>query len=158
MDETVVDEGAQAPSDANTEPTSNDQWVVDTNPLPFDLEGHKRLLIDAVDDYVATVYSRFMRFDMEYVKREEAARSFVAAAYEGDPGIWVSAFATGAGIPTNIASDLIIQQADQLRTALETLGALRMTKYGITKAATKEDADAVKESIFASIEAIAANL
>jgi hypothetical protein len=154
----MLDEGAQAPLDAPEQPTSDlIEPVVDV-PAPFDLNAHKAVLVAAVDDYISDVYSRFTRFDMEYVKREEAARAFVAAGFEGEAGVWVDAFAVNAGLPSTLAAQIIIQQAGQLRTALEVLGSLRMRKYGIAKAETKADADSLKEEIFNAVEVIAKTL
>jgi hypothetical protein len=152
-----VEEGAQAPSDAPEGSTSVlIEPVVDV-PVVFDLNAHKALLAASVDDYISAIYSRFTRFDMEYVKREEAARAFIADP-TGEAGVWVEAFSTNAGIPVDTAAQLIIQQAGQLRNALEVLGSLRMKKYGIFKATTKEDADSVKEDVFAAVEVIAKTL
>ncbi len=127
-------------------------------PLPPTLAATKEALIAAVDDRIGAIYSRFTRFETEYVQREAAARAFVAGGYQGDAGVWVLAFANNAGMSAAQAADLIIGQADALRNALVQLGAQRMRKYGIAAAATAEAAQAVHDDITGQAAAIAANL
>jgi hypothetical protein len=94
----------------------------------------KRQLVDQVDSAIAAVYARWQRFDSEYVLREAAARAFAAANYEGDPGVWVTSYASGAGLALRVAADQILVQADARHAALEQLAALRMSKYTIESA------------------------
>jgi hypothetical protein len=123
-----------------------------------ELKETKDALVKSVDDFIAGIYSKWMRFEAEYKEREAAARAFAAGGYNGDPSVWVASFATSAGKTPQQAADLIILQADGLRTALENLGALRMTKYSIQSAASAEAAQAVRDSIIAQATAIAAAL
>ncbi|GJH00214.1 hypothetical protein [Paraburkholderia terrae] len=117
-----------------------------------------KTLSDKIDARVAAVYSNWTRFEREYELREDAARTFKAAGYAGDPGQWVSAFATSAGMSNQQAADLIIAQADQLHAALAALGALRMRKYEVLNATTPEAAQTTYDQIFASINTIAEGL
>jgi hypothetical protein len=123
-----------------------------------DVGALKAALIASVDDTIAAICARWLRFEAGYVKREAAARAFVADAYVGDPGIWVTAFSSAAGMTDADASDLIIVQADGLRVALENLEALRMTKYGIQAAVDAISAQAAHDSIIAQANAIAGAL
>ena len=91
----------------------------------------KRTLSNRVDAKVAEVYSRWLRFDAEYVAREAAARAFLV---DETPSVWVSGFAGPAGMTEREAAELIVAQADSLRNALQSLGALRMEKYRILAA------------------------
>lgn len=124
----------------------------------IELGTKKASLFEGVDAHIAKIYARWLRFDVEYVEREAAARSFVAAGYEGDPGEWVSAYATNAGKSNAEAADIIISQADTLRAALRTLGALRMAKYRITTALDADQAQAEYDEIIAQADVIAAGL
>ena len=144
---TVIDEIGISPPDEST-----------PEPLPPSLAVVKAELIAAVDDMISAIYSRFTRFETEYVQREAAARAFVAGGYQGDAGMWVTAFANNAGMSAAQAADLIIGQADALRAALAQLGAQRMRKYGIAAAATAEVAQAVHDDITGQAAAIAASL
>lgn len=125
---------------------------------PVPLANVKAQLMDEVDDGIGAIYSRFTRFETEYVQREAAARAFKAGGYQGDAGVWVMSFATNAGMTATIAANLIISQADGMRAALQALGALRMGKYGIAAAASEADAQAVRDGIIAQANAIAASL
>lgn len=127
-------------------------------PLPPTLPALKAALIAGVDDMIGSIYYRFTRFETEYLQREAAARTFRAAGYTGDAGVWVTAFASNAGISAAQGSDVIISQADTLRAALVQLGALRMRKYSIAAAATAEAAQAVHDEITDQAAAIAATL
>lgn len=118
----------------------------------------KTALMADVDAQISDIYGRFTRFETEYVQREAAARAFKAGGYAGDAGVWVMSFATNAGMTANLAADLIISQADNMRAALQALGALRMGKYGIAAAASEAAAQAVHDDIVAQSNAIAASL
>lgn len=115
-------------------------------------------LVDSVDSHIAAIYARWMRFESEYVEREAAARAFAAAGYVGEPGVWVTSFATPAGLTEPAAADRIIEQADSLRLALEKLAALRMAKYGVLAAEDAATAQAAHDTIVAQANVIAAGL
>jgi hypothetical protein len=107
----------------------------------------KRQLVGQIDDAIAAIYARWQRFESEYVLREAAARAYVDGGYQGDPGVWVTAYAIGAGIALDVAADRILQQADARRVALEQLAALRMSKYSIQAAADVAGAAAAHDLI-----------
>lgn len=118
----------------------------------------KSNLTGSVDDTIAAICGRWTRFQAGYEKREAAARTFKAASYVGDPGVWVTAFSTAAGMSNTAAANLIIAQADALHGALEALEALRMTKYGILAATSPAAAQTAHDSILSQAAAIAAAL
>ena len=115
-------------------------------------------LISALDTYIGSIYSRFTRFDLEYKKREAAARAFKAGGYLGLAGIWVKSFADSAGMTEAVASDLIITQADKLNQALENIAAIRMRKYTLNGATTEAQAQALYNAIINDANWIAAQL
>jgi hypothetical protein len=115
----------------------------------------KDQLVARIDEMVAAVYNRWLRFDAEYVAREAAARQFLL---DGTTSAWVTGFAEPAGLTEAQAATLIVQQADNLRSALETLGALRMRKYEVKAAASVEDAHAVADDITTQIDTVARGL
>lgn len=118
----------------------------------------KAALMADVDTKISDIYSRFTRFETEYVQREAAAHAFKAGGYADDAGVWVMAFAGSAGMSAQAATDLIISQADSMRAALQALGALRMGKYGIAAAASEAAAQAVHDGIVEQATVIAAAL
>ncbi|MRV72578.1 hypothetical protein GJ700_12755 [Duganella sp. FT92W] len=134
------------------------ELVPPAEPPAVDLPALRQALAAGIDEHIAAIYRRFTRFESEYTAREAAARAFAAAEYEGDPGTWVSAFATAAGMTNEAAADLIIAQADTLRTALELLGALRMRKYEVLGAEDVEGAQGTHGDIVAQADTIAAGL
>jgi hypothetical protein len=123
-----------------------------------DLPALRQRLMAAVDDRIAAIYARWTRFETEYTAREAAARAFAAVEYEGEASVWVSSFATAAGLANAAAADLIIEQADGLHVALELLGALRMRKYEIAGAGDAVSAQAAHDDIVAQANVIEAGL
>jgi len=99
--------------------------------------GHQ--LSDKLNDTLARVYSTWTRFESEYVFREQAAIAYKASNYSGVCSVWITAFATAANLSSKSACDLILEQAVGLRSAQETLGALRMRKYELLPL-TEQDA------------------
>jgi hypothetical protein len=114
----------------------------------------RKALVVHIDDSIAAIYARWMRFESEYVQREAAARAFQEADYQGDPGVWVTSFAAAAGMAARTAADLIVSQADDLRAALEMLGALRMRKYEVLNAADDVQASVKYAEIIAEAQEI----
>jgi hypothetical protein len=115
-------------------------------------------LATKIDDLVASIYSDFNRFQQEYLLRAAAAQAFKDSGYQGDPGPWVSAFATAAGMSNTAAADLILSQSTLLNGALEQLGCLRMRKYEVLNATTADAAGAAYLNVVAAIEAVAATI
>ncbi len=118
----------------------------------------KAVMVESVNDTIAAILHKFTRFEVEYVRREAAARAFKAGGYQGDPGVWITAFSTPTGMSNQSAADAIIAQADGLHAALEALGALRMAKYGVQLAANLPAATAAYNTIIAQVNAIARQL
>ena len=111
-----------------------------------------------IDDAVAAIYGRFTRFQLEYTEREAQAQAYKDAGYTGEVPTRVAEFATPAGMPAQAATDLILQQSVNLRTAQGALSALRMRKYEVLRAGTDEQAQAVAAEILAGVEAVGANV
>lgn len=104
-----------------------------------------------IDEAVAAIYGRFTRFQLEYTEREAQAQAYKDAGYTGPVPPRVSEFATPAGMSAQAATDLILSQAVNLRTAQGALSALRMRKYEVLRAVTDEQAQAVAAEILAGI-------
>lgn len=119
-------------------------------PPPFD----RAAAALQIDEAVAAIYGRFTRFQLEYTEREAQAQAYKAAGYTGPVPPRVAEFATPAGMPAQAATDLILQQAVNLRTAQGELSALRMRKYEVLRAATDAQAQAVASEILAGVEAV----
>lgn len=119
-------------------------------PQPFD----RTAAALQIDEAVAAIYGRFTRFQLEYTERESQAQAYKDAGYTGTVPPRVAEFATPAGMPAQAATDLILQQAANLRAAQGELSALRMRKYEVLRAATDDQAQAVAAEILAGVEAV----
>lgn len=115
-------------------------------------------LATQVDSLVANIYSQWTRFQEEYTSRENAATAYKAAGYTGDVSVWISSFATPAGLTPKAATDLILSQATALNGALSALGALRMRKYEILSGTTLSAIQASYDDIVSKIKAVAAQI
>lgn len=111
-----------------------------------------------IDAAVEAIYERPTRLSEEYKQREAQAQAYKNAGYAGAVPARVAGFATPAGMTAQAATDLILQQAAQLRGALDQLSDLRMRKYLVTRAATDTEAQVEFDATMAAIEAIAASL
>lgn len=137
------------------------QWEV--YPLPFDeaaanLQSLRASLVSQIDEAVAAIYGRFTRFAIEYEAREAQAQAYKDAGYTGPVPPRVSEFATPAGMPAQAATDLILSQSVNLRTAQGALSALRMRKYEVQRAADETEMRAAAEQIMQAIAAVGAQV
>lgn len=87
-----------------------------------------------LDDIVANAIHRHDRFRPEYQTREEEAKKYKAANYEGIPGKLLKGFADKAGMPYRNATDLVLTQSVNLRAIYDNLADQRMRKYEIKAA------------------------
>lgn len=107
-----------------------------------------------IDEAVAAIYGRFTRFQLEYTEREAQAQAYKDAGYTGEVPPRVVEFAIPAGMPAQAATDLILAQAANLRTAQGELSALRMRKYEVMRAASDAAAQTVAAEILAGVESV----
>lgn len=136
-------------------------WTVQPIPAPVIAARSQALragLVAQIDEAVAAIYGRFTRFQLEYTEREAQAQAYKDAGYTGTVPPRVAEFATPAGMPAQAATDLILQQAVNLRTAQGALSALRMRKYEVLRAATDAQAQAAAEAIMAGIATVGAQV
>lgn len=87
-----------------------------------------RLIVN-IDEYAATIYSTWTRFESEYRERQAAAEAFKSANYEGECSRYISDFAQRAGLNNKAATDLILVQAAGLEKLQVELANQRMRKY-----------------------------
>lgn len=132
------------------------QWALVECPAPV-IAAKRQAMIDSIDAACAAIYTRVGRFSEEYKEREAQAIAFKAAGYTGTVPRQVAAFSTPAGVSPTYATDLILTQAAQLRSALSTLGELRMRKYEL-KTESLDVATAAHAQILSAINTIGASL
>lgn len=109
-----------------------------------------------IDDMVAGLYSKWARFQPAYDARGAAAQAFKAAGYVGDPGQWVTAYATAAGLTYQAATDNILGQMATINAALGTIDAQRMRKYQVLAAVDVNTAQTIYADIMNQIATAAA--
>lgn len=81
-----------------------------------------------IDQAVAEIYAKWTRFQLESLARENAAKEFKAAGYQGDAGAWIKSYAQHAGLTDAEAADRVLTQADAQKSAQVRLAELRMSK------------------------------
>lgn len=69
----------------------------------------------------------------EYKERESAALAYQQNNFEGEPNIYITSFASVAGLDNKTATLLILKQAAGLRHLQEQLAIQRMRKYELKK-------------------------
>lgn len=114
-------------------------------------------IIKRIDDYAANQYTYLNRFEVEYRERSAAARAYRDAGYTGEPGIWITSFASATGLETRPATDRILSQSDALADAFAQLAALRMRKYEVSALQGQAALDRAKQ-ITAAMDQVIANI
>ncbi|ABQ99890.1 hypothetical protein [Haemophilus influenzae] len=107
----------------------NGSWIVDEKKKTEIKRELIKRLVDSIDDTAANISARWTRFAEEYKERESAALAFKEANFTGEVSIYISSFATVAGLDNKSATLLILKQAEGLRTLQEQLAVQRMRKY-----------------------------
>ncbi|OBX05936.1 hypothetical protein QV06_00605 [Gallibacterium genomosp. 3] len=132
------------------------EWVISEEKQAQLLTEKRQELINNIDDIASTISDKWTRFINEYEEREKAAKAFSAANYEGEASIWITAFSQAAELDSKTATQLILKQAEQLRTLQAQLGALRMRKYELKQAdLTLEQMQAIYTDITSKMTSLA---
>ncbi len=123
--------------------------------VAIDIEMLRTNFIKQIDNESATVTTKWTRFAEEYKEREAAALEYKEAGYTGDVSIYITSFADPAGMAYQAATDLILKQADDLRTLQSQLAAERMRKYELKATGlTLEEITVLRNEIVANIKAL----
>lgn len=113
-------------------------------------------LIDDIDNAAAEIIARWTRFAEEYKEREAAAIAFKEANFNGEVSIYISSFATVAGLDNKSATLLILKQAEGLRTLQEQLAVQRMRKYELKhEELSEEELQQIHNDIIRKMKALA---
>ena len=128
-------------------------WVIPLEKMTALLAEKRAQLIDEIDKKAETIYSVWTRFEAEYKARKEAAEVFKASGYKGEPSIYITSFATPAGVDNKTATDIILQQAAGLQKLQDHLAALRMRKYELKHPnLTLEQLQAIRDEIIKQMD------
>lgn len=128
-------------------------WEIPPEKLTALLAEKRAQLIDEIDKKAETIYSVWTRFEAEYKARKEAAEVFKASGYKGKPSIYITSFATPAGVDNKTATEIILQQAAGLQKLQDHLAALRMRKYELKHPnLTLEQLQAISDDIIKQMD------
>lgn len=128
-------------------------WVIPLEKMTALLAEKRAQLIDEIDKKAETIYSVWTRFEAEYKARKEAAEVFKASGYKGEPSIYITSFATPAGVDNKTATDIILQQAAGLQKLQDHLAVLRMRKYELKHPnLTLEQLQAIRDDIIKQMD------
>ena len=135
---------------------NGNSWIVDEKKkTEIKLELIKNL-VDSIDDTAANISARWTRFAEEYKEREAAALAFKEANFTGEVSIYISSFATVAGLDNKSATLLILKQAEGLRTLQEQLAVQRMRKYELKhEELSEEELQQIHNGIIRKMKALA---
>ncbi|MCK9100896.1 hypothetical protein MZA41_03235 [Haemophilus influenzae] len=118
---------------------NGNSWIVDEKKKTEIKRKLIKNLVDSIDDTAANISSRWIRFAEEYKEREAAAIAFKEANFAGEVSVYISSFATVAGLDNQSASLLILQQAERLRVLQQQLAVQRMRKYELKHEALSDE-------------------
>ncbi|HHF4138114.1 TPA: hypothetical protein ACPOPR_001141 [Haemophilus influenzae] len=118
---------------------NGNSWVIDEEKQTEIKRELIKILVDSIDDTAANISSRWIRFAEEYKEREAAAIAFKEANFAGEVSVYISSFATVAGLDNQSASLLILQQAERLRALQQQLAVQRMRKYELKHEALSDE-------------------
>lgn len=135
---------------------NGNSWVVDKKKKTEIKRELIKNLVDSIDDTAANISARWTRFAEEYKEREAAAIAFKEANFAGEVSVYISSFATVAGLDNQSASLLILQQAESLRTLQQQLAVQRMRKYELKhEALSDEELKNIHDDIIGKMQALA---
>ena len=118
---------------------NGNSWIVDEKKKTEIKRELIKNLVDSIDDTAANISARWTRFAEEYKEREAAAIAFKEANFAGEVSVYISSFATVAGLDNQSASLLILQQAERLRALQQQLAVQRMRKYELKHEALSDE-------------------
>lgn len=143
-----------APSAYHTR--KDNEWVLDEGAKHQKCADLRNQLIKSIDDRAAEISTNWIRFTIEYQEREAAALVFKEHGFQGEPSVYVTSFSSAAGIDNKTAAELILQQAEGLRTLQRHLATQRMRKYELKKEdLTEEELQSIHDDILHQMQTLA---
>ncbi|HHF3824016.1 hypothetical protein MY776_00010 [Haemophilus influenzae] len=135
---------------------NGNSWVIDEEKQTEVKRELIKRLVDSIDDTAASISAKWTRFSEEYKERESAALAFKEANFTGEVSIYISSFATVAGLDNKSATLLILKQAEGLRTLQEQLAVQRMRKYELKhEELSEEELQQIHNGIIRKMKALA---
>ncbi len=143
-----------SPTPYHTFSESLDDWELTPEAAQKQLSDALKASKSDIDSTAADISNRWTRFAEEYEKREAQALAFKGAGYTGECGDYITMFSKRAGLTTTEATDLILLQAETLRTLQAQLASERMRKYELDACATVESIQLLAQEICTNLTAI----
>ncbi|MFC1079559.1 hypothetical protein ACFGYR_03670 [Pasteurella multocida] len=135
---------------------NGNEWVLDEKKCAEIKRELIKKLVNSIDDTAANIGSKWTRFSEEYKEREAAAIEFKEANFAGEVSIYISSFATVAGLDNKSATLLILKQAEGLRALQEQLAVQRMRKYELKhEELSEEELRQIHNNIISNMQALA---
>lgn len=135
---------------------NGNEWVWDEKKCAEIKRELIKKLVDSIDDAAAGISAKWTRFAEEYKERESAALAFKEANFTGEVSIYISSFATVAGLDNKSATLLILKQAENLRTLQEQLAVQRMRKYELKhEELADEELQRIHDDIISKMQTLA---
>lgn len=125
----VIQCSGSAPSAYHVFDLDAKKWVISQEKQTALLVEKRNNLIEQIDNYAATIYGTWTRFESEYRERQAAAEAYKSANYQGECSRYITDFAKRAGLNNKAATDLILVQAAGLEKLQIELANQRMRKY-----------------------------
>lgn len=125
----VIQCSGSAPSAYHVFDLKTKKWVSSQEKQTALLAEKRNNLIEQIDNYAATIYSTWTRFESEYRERQAAAEAFKSVNYQGECSRYITDFAQRAGLDNKTATNLILTQAAGLEKLQVELANQRMRKY-----------------------------
>ena len=125
----VIQRSGSAPSAYHVFDLKTKKWVSSQEKQTALLAEKRNNLIEQIDNYAATIYSTWTRFESEYRERQAAAEAFKSVNYQGECSRYITDFAQRAGLDNKTATNLILTQAAGLEKLQVELANQRMRKY-----------------------------
>ncbi len=114
-------------------------------------------LMAQIDNTAAQITANWTRFADEYKEREAVALEHKNAQYKGTPNSYVTSFSQSAKVTTKKACELILTQAEKLRSAQAELAEQRMRKHELkAEELSAEQKQTLCDDIIQAMQAIAA--
>ncbi|WP_241951919.1 hypothetical protein [Pasteurella multocida] len=135
---------------------NGNSWIVDEEKQAEIKRGFIKKLVNSIDDTAANIGSKWTRFAEEYKERESAATAFKESGFTGEVSIYISSFATVAGLDNKSATLLILKQAEGLRALQEQLAVQRMRKYELKhEELSNEELQRIHDDIISTMQQLA---
>lgn len=132
------------------------EWMLSDEKQAELIKSKRQQLVDNIDSTASELIRKWTRFESEYKEREKAALAFKENQYHGEASIYITGFAVAANVDNQTATNIILQQAEQLRNTLAQMSVLRMRKYELKQDnLTLEQMQAIHDDVVSKMQALA---